>query len=102
MEVSRPSRIAGTQSAMEAWSQIPPATGTKTYPAESSPAPSKGRTPAGLELFNLLKSHDMLNLAGNLIGAFFRKSQFLPQEIKQNTVADNDFSRDSAAPGASA
>ena len=36
----------------------------------------------------------MLNLAGNLIGAFFRKSQFLPQEIKQNTVADNDFSRD--------
>lgn len=33
---------------------------------------------AGLELLNLLKSHDMLNLARHLIGAFFRKGKLLP------------------------
>ena len=59
----------------------------------------KRADPAGPEFFNLLKSHDVFYLASHFIGAFFRESQFLPQEIKQNTVADNNFPGNSAALG---
>ena len=59
----------------------------------------KRADPAGPEIFTLLKSHDVFYLASNFIGAFFRESQFLPQEIKQNTVADNNFPGNSAALG---